>query len=79
MENPAINTPQLVRALVDSDAQVYAVRPQTRDLETIYLECVNEGGGASERQLAFLAQRITRSPKNKFVLPVYLVLPPIAL
>ncbi|HKY28858.1 MAG TPA: ABC transporter ATP-binding protein [Pyrinomonadaceae bacterium] len=44
VENPAINTPQLVRALVDTDAQVYAVRPQTRDLETIYLECVNEGG-----------------------------------
>ena len=44
VENPTINTPQLVRALVDTDAQVYAVRPQTRDLETIYLECVNEGG-----------------------------------
>jgi ABC-2 type transport system ATP-binding protein len=44
VENPAINTPRLVRALVDSDAQVYAVRPQTRDLETIYLECVYEGG-----------------------------------
>lgn len=44
MENPAINTPHLVRALVDSEAQVYAVRPRTRDLETIYLECVNEGG-----------------------------------
>ena len=44
VENPAISIPNLVRALVDSDAQVYAVRPQTRDLETIYLECVNEGG-----------------------------------
>ena len=44
VENPEINTPHLVRALVDLDAQVYAVRPQTRDLETIYLECVNEGG-----------------------------------
>jgi ABC-2 type transport system ATP-binding protein len=44
VENPAINTPNLVRALVDTDAQVYGVRPQTRDLETIYLECVNEGG-----------------------------------
>ena len=43
VENQAINTPNLVRALVDSEAQVYAVRPQTRDLETIYLECVNEG------------------------------------
>jgi ABC-2 type transport system ATP-binding protein len=44
VENPATNTPNLVRALVDSDAQVYAVRPQTRDLETIYLQCVSEGG-----------------------------------
>ena len=44
VENPAINTPNLVRALVDSDAHVYAVRPQTRDLETIYLESINEGG-----------------------------------
>ena len=44
VENPAINTPNLVRALVDSDTQVYAVRPQTRDLETIYLECINKGG-----------------------------------
>ena len=44
VENPAINTPHLVRALVDSEAQVYAVRPRTRDLETIYLECINEGG-----------------------------------
>jgi ABC-2 type transport system ATP-binding protein len=44
VENPAINTPNLVRALVDSDAQVYAIRPQTRELETIYLECINEGG-----------------------------------
>jgi ABC-2 type transport system ATP-binding protein len=44
VENPSINTPNLVKALVDSDAQVYAVRPQTRDLETIYLQCVGEGG-----------------------------------
>jgi ABC-2 type transport system ATP-binding protein len=44
VENPSINTPNLVKALVDSDAQVYAVRPQTRDLETIYLQCVSEGG-----------------------------------
>jgi ABC-2 type transport system ATP-binding protein len=44
VENPGLNTPWLVRALVDTGAQVYAVRPQTRDLETIYLECVNEGG-----------------------------------
>ena len=44
VENPAINTPNLVRALVDSDVQVYAVRPKTRDLETIYLQCINKGG-----------------------------------
>lgn len=44
VENSSINTPNLVRALVDSDAQVYAVRPQTRDLETIYLQCISEGG-----------------------------------
>jgi ABC-2 type transport system ATP-binding protein len=44
VENPSINTPNLLRALVESDAQVYAVRPQTRDLETIYLQCVSEGG-----------------------------------
>ena len=44
VENPTINIPNLVRALVDSDAQVYAVRPQTRELETIYLECINDGG-----------------------------------
>jgi hypothetical protein len=44
VENPTINTPNLVKALVDSDAQVYAVRPQTRDLETIYLQCISEGG-----------------------------------
>ena len=46
VENPTINIPNLVRVLVDSEAQVYAVRPQTRDLETIYLECINEGGGS---------------------------------
>ena len=44
VENPTVNIPKLVKVLVDSDAQVYAVRPQTRDLETIYLECVNDGG-----------------------------------
>ena len=44
LEDPSINTPNLVRALIDSDAQVYAVRPQTRDLETIYLQCVSKGG-----------------------------------
>ena len=44
VEDASINTPNLVRALVDCDAQVYAVHPQTRDLETIYLQCVSEGG-----------------------------------
>jgi ABC-2 type transport system ATP-binding protein len=44
VENPTINIPKLVKALVDGEAQVYAVRPQTRDLETIYLQCVNEEG-----------------------------------
>lgn len=44
VEEPTTNVPKLVRALVDSDAQVFAVRPQTRDLETIYLECINDGG-----------------------------------
>jgi ABC-2 type transport system ATP-binding protein len=44
VENPTINIPILVKTLVDSEAQVYAVRPQTRDLETIYLQCVGEGG-----------------------------------
>jgi ABC-2 type transport system ATP-binding protein len=43
VEDPAINTPNLVKVLVDSDAQVYAVRPQVRDLETIYLQCVSQG------------------------------------
>lgn len=44
VEDPTVNIPNLVRALVDSEAQVYAVRPQTRDLEAIYLQCVSEGG-----------------------------------
>ena len=44
VENAAINTPNLVRALVDSDVRVYAVRPKIRDLETIYLQCINKGG-----------------------------------
>jgi len=44
VENPSINTPNLVRALVDNDAQVYAIRPQSRDLESIYLQCVDEEG-----------------------------------
>lgn len=44
VENPTTNTPNLVRALVDVEAQVYAVRPQARDLEAIYLQCVTEEG-----------------------------------
>ncbi len=44
VENAAINVPDLVRVLVDSEAQVYAVRPQAKDLETIYLQCVGKGG-----------------------------------
>jgi ABC-2 type transport system ATP-binding protein len=44
VENPSTNISYLVKALVDCEAQVYAVRPQTRDLETIYLRCVNEIG-----------------------------------
>jgi len=44
VENPASNIPNLVRALVDNEAKVYAVRPKARDLEAIYLECVSEKG-----------------------------------
>ena len=44
VENPTTNIPYLVRALVDSKAKVYAVRPKTRDLETVYLQCVSEKG-----------------------------------
>ena len=44
VENPTINVPHLVRALVDSEAKVYAVRPKTKDLEAIYLQCVSEKG-----------------------------------
>lgn len=44
VENPTINIPNLVRALVDSEVRVYAVRPKTRDLETVYLQCVSERG-----------------------------------
>ena len=43
VENPTINVPNLVRALVDSEAKIYAVRPRTKDLEAIYLQCVSEG------------------------------------
>ena len=48
VENPVINTPHLVRVLIENEAQVYAVLPQTRDLESIYLQCVNQGGGESK-------------------------------
>ena len=44
VENPTINIPHLVRALVDNEAKVYAVRPKTWDLEAIYLQCVSESG-----------------------------------
>ena len=44
VENPTINIPHLVRALVDNEAKVYAVRPKTWDLEAIYLQCVSERG-----------------------------------
>jgi len=44
MEDPAINVPNLVRALVDSEAKVYAVRPKTKDLEAISLQCVSQKG-----------------------------------
>jgi ABC-2 type transport system ATP-binding protein len=44
VESPASNIPNLVRALVDNEAKVYAVRPKARDLEAIYLECVSEKG-----------------------------------
>lgn len=44
LENPTINIPNFVRALVDNEARVYAVRPKTRDLEAIYLQCVSERG-----------------------------------
>ncbi len=44
VENPSSNIPNLVRALVDSEAKVYAVRPKARDLEAIYLQRVSEKG-----------------------------------
>ena len=44
VENPTINVPNLVRALVDDAVKVYAVRPKIRDLEAIYLQCLSEGG-----------------------------------
>jgi len=44
VENATSNIPKLVRALVDREAMVYAVRPKTRDLETVYLQCVSERG-----------------------------------
>jgi ABC-2 type transport system ATP-binding protein len=44
VENPTISIPHLVRALVDNEAKVYAVRPKTRDLEAVYLQCVSKRG-----------------------------------
>lgn len=44
VETPTINIPHLVRALVDNEAKIYAVRPKTRDLEAIYLQCVSKRG-----------------------------------
>ena len=44
LENPTMNVPNLVRALVDDAVRVYAVRPKIRDLEAIYLQCLSEGG-----------------------------------
>ena len=44
VENPTINVPNLVRVLVDNEAKIYAVRPKTKDLEAIYLQCVSERG-----------------------------------
>jgi ABC-2 type transport system ATP-binding protein len=44
VENPMIDIPNLVRALVQSEMKVYAVRPKTKDLEAIYLQSVSERG-----------------------------------
>lgn len=44
VENPTVNVPSLVRALVESEAKVYTVRPKTKDLEAIYLQCLSQGG-----------------------------------
>ena len=46
VENPSVNIPNLVRALVDIEAKVYAVRPKTWDLEAIYLRFVSERGAS---------------------------------
>lgn len=43
VENPTINVPNLVRALVDDGVRVHAVRPKIRDLEAVYLQCLSEG------------------------------------
>lgn len=40
-------TPGLVRELVGAGAEILAVRPRRRDLQSIYLECVREKGGRS--------------------------------
>ena len=44
VENPTINVPNLVRALVDDAVRVYVVRPKIRELEAIYLQCLSKGG-----------------------------------
>ena len=44
VENPRINVPNLVRALVDDAVKVYVVRPKIRELEAIYLQCLSKGG-----------------------------------
>jgi ABC-2 type transport system ATP-binding protein len=40
-------TPALVSALIKSNAQVLAVRPRKRDLESIYLECIRQTEGSA--------------------------------
>ena len=44
VENPTINIPNLVRALVDDAVRLYVVRPKIRELEAIYLQCLSKGG-----------------------------------
>ena len=44
VEDSTVNIPDLVKALVDDEAKIYAVRPKTRNLEAIYLQCVGEKG-----------------------------------
>jgi ABC-2 type transport system ATP-binding protein len=44
VESPMIDIPNLVSALANNNAKIYAVRPKTKDLEAIYLECISERG-----------------------------------